>query len=157
MACSSAIEDTTLTSIVECESDCVCRKLVASREATLEVFANVVPDLWAAVSFCRRLFSPKTDVQSRYVDSETAFRRRCLRSSKTDTLQHRGEGSEVQVEEAWTTSTWRDSAMCLMRIWRLVLRYLSLCVGCPMPNGLLRHAPMQRRQGRNCEDVGASS
>ena len=56
MACSDVIESSMLTSIVECESDRVCRELVASLETLFEVFANVVPDLWTAIGVCRRLF-----------------------------------------------------------------------------------------------------
>jgi hypothetical protein len=46
-----------LTSIMERESDRVCRELVASLETLLEVSADVVPDLWAGIGFRRRFFS----------------------------------------------------------------------------------------------------
>ena len=54
----NAIESIVLTSVVECESDRVCRELVASLETLLEVSANVVPDLWAGIGVFRWLFSP---------------------------------------------------------------------------------------------------
>jgi hypothetical protein len=69
-----------LTSVVECESNRVRRKLVASLEALLEVSADVVPDLWAGFRFCcrliitsrrlfiasRRLSIPKVEPEARY-------------------------------------------------------------------------------------------
>jgi hypothetical protein len=62
MTCFNAIKGSIVTSVVECESDRVCRQLIAPLEALLEVSADVVPDLWAGVGFRRRFFTPSRRV-----------------------------------------------------------------------------------------------
>jgi hypothetical protein len=89
---------------MECESDGVCRKLVASLETLPEVSADVEPDLRAGIGILRRLFSssrwlfvtsrrlsiPKVESDVRYweIDPEAAFCRWCVRFSDTESLQH---------------------------------------------------------------------
>jgi len=82
---------------MECESDGVCRKLVASLETLPEVSADVEPDLRAGIGILRRLFVasrrpsiPKVESDVRYweIDPEAAFCRWCVRFSDTESLQH---------------------------------------------------------------------